>query len=148
MPLHDWTRVLPGTFHDFHYIWIAELRNRLNRDLLPDGYYAQAEQVSGASIPDVLTLHEAPETQRESGLPREGSAIAVTETPPKVLLTQDAEERLYARKRNRIAIRHRSGDWTVALIDVVSPGNKHSVHELERLLQKIDSALEVGLPAS
>ena len=148
MPLHDWTRVIAGTFHDFHYVWVAELRNRLNHGLLPDGFYAQAEQVTGGSVPDVLTLHE----EREHGgiggdlefIPG-GPAVAVVDHPPKVFLTQDAEERLYASKRNRIAIRHRSGDRTVALIDVVSPGNKQSTHELQRLLEKIESALTAGV---
>ena len=26
MPIHDWTRVKAGTFHDFHLAWIAEMR--------------------------------------------------------------------------------------------------------------------------
>jgi hypothetical protein len=46
MPIHDWTRVSDGTFHDFHIAWIAEIRNVLNGGLLPPGYYyAQAEQI-------------------------------------------------------------------------------------------------------
>lgn len=35
MPIHDWTRVTAGTWHDFHLAWIAELRNVLNGGLLP-----------------------------------------------------------------------------------------------------------------
>ena len=35
MPIHDWTRVTAGTWHDFHLVWIAELRNVLNGGLLP-----------------------------------------------------------------------------------------------------------------
>ena len=27
MPIHDWTRVAPGIFHDFHNAWVMELRN-------------------------------------------------------------------------------------------------------------------------
>jgi hypothetical protein len=30
MPVHDWTRVDAGIFHDFHNAWITELRNVLN----------------------------------------------------------------------------------------------------------------------
>lgn len=148
MPLHDWTRVLAGTFHDFHYLWVAELRNRLNRGLLPDDYYAQAEQVAGASVPDVLTLHEFESDEAGKSHPEftpGGAAVAVVDHPPQVLLTQDAEERLYASKRNRVAVRHRSGDRTVALIDVVSPGNKQSTQELQRFLEKVDSALASGV---
>lgn len=33
MPLHDWTSVAPGAFHDFHLAWIAEIRNALNHDV-------------------------------------------------------------------------------------------------------------------
>ncbi|MEZ6122380.1 MAG: DUF4058 family protein [Planctomycetaceae bacterium] len=148
MPLHDWTTVVAGTFHDFHYIWVAEIRRRLNSGLLPDGYYAQAEQVTGAAVPDVLTLQDesgsADVGSADSVVPPK-SAIALLDSPPQVQLTQSAEERLYARKRDRVAVRHRSGDRTVALIDVVSPGNKHSVAELRRFLEKIDSALEAGV---
>ncbi|MCA9047992.1 MAG: DUF4058 family protein [Planctomycetaceae bacterium] len=148
MPLHDWTTVVAGTFHDFHYIWIAEIRRRLNGGLLPEGYYAQAEQVTGAAAPDVLTLHNESESAdigpADAAVPPK-SAIVLLDSPPQVQLTQSAEERLYARKRDRVAVRHRSGDRTVALIDVVSPGNKHSVAKLRRFPEKIDSALEAGV---
>ncbi len=29
MPIHDWTRVTAGTWHDFHLAWITEIRNAL-----------------------------------------------------------------------------------------------------------------------
>ncbi len=35
MPLHDWTRVDAGIFHDFHQAWNAQLRGALNGGLLP-----------------------------------------------------------------------------------------------------------------
>ncbi len=44
MPIHDWTRVDAGIFHDFHTVWIGYLRTALNEGLLPEGYYALAEQ--------------------------------------------------------------------------------------------------------
>ena len=56
MPIHDWTRLEPGDFHDFHQCWVVELRNALNGGLLPPGYMAMAEQVTGRPIPDVVTL--------------------------------------------------------------------------------------------
>ena len=148
MPLHNWTTVVAGTFYDFHYIWVAEIRRRLNGGLLPDGYYAQAEQVTGSAIPDVLTLHDEASSEGNSlsavtQPPK--SAIALLDSPPRVQLTQSAEERMYARKRDRVAVRHQSGDRTVALIDVVSQGNKHSAAEMRRFFEKIDSALDVGI---
>jgi hypothetical protein len=29
MPVHDWTRVSDGTFHDFHYSWVLEIKRAL-----------------------------------------------------------------------------------------------------------------------
>ena len=54
MPVHDWTRVEAGIFHDFHTMWTVLLRNSLNRGVLPPGYYAMAEQHAGRAIADVL----------------------------------------------------------------------------------------------
>ena len=56
MPIHDWTRVEAGDFHDFHQCWVVAIRNALNAGLLPPGYMAMAEQVTGRPIPDVVTL--------------------------------------------------------------------------------------------
>jgi hypothetical protein len=56
MPVHDWTRVTAGIFHDFHHEWISAIKRALNSGLLPPGYYALAEQIAGGMGPDVLTL--------------------------------------------------------------------------------------------
>ncbi len=42
MQIHDWTRVAAGTFHDFHSSWITHLKEALNLNLLPPGFYAMA----------------------------------------------------------------------------------------------------------
>jgi hypothetical protein len=42
MPVHDWTRVEAGIFHDFHTVWAVAIRNALNDGLLPKGYYVMA----------------------------------------------------------------------------------------------------------
>src|SRR5207237_624691 len=100
-------RAPAGTFHDFHATWIPMLKRVLNRDVLPEGYYAMAEQAAGGIIPDVLTLqaidgHAA--GQQDSG----GTAVA--ERPPRVKITARIEQDLYLEKVNRIVIRHRSRD--------------------------------------
>ncbi len=46
MPIHDWTRVYPGVFHDFHQSWTVRIKDTLNAGLLPSGYYALVEQRS------------------------------------------------------------------------------------------------------
>jgi hypothetical protein len=43
MPMHDWTRVEAGIFHDFHLCWLAELQKALNQGGLPSDHGAGAE---------------------------------------------------------------------------------------------------------
>ncbi len=75
MPIHDWTRLDAGDFHDFHQCWVVEIRNALNRGLLPPDYFAMAEQVTGRPIPDVVTL--------QARTPRgDPGGIAVATAPP------------------------------------------------------------------
>ena len=81
MPVHDWTQVSDGTFHDFHYSWVLEIKRALKRGLLPKGYYVMAEQLGGdLGAPDVLTL-KATGTKPECEGPLAGTAT-LTETPP------------------------------------------------------------------
>ena len=137
MPVHDWTRVSAGTFHDFHQAWIVAIRDALNGGLLPEGYYAMAEQVAGRPHPDVLALEEF---ERSDGWPERdtgvGGGVAVAEHPPKVRYTLEAEATIYAAKADRVAIYHTSGDRVVAFLEIVSPGNKLSQLTVRQLLEK------------
>jgi hypothetical protein len=144
MPIHDWTRVSAGTWHDFHLAWIAEIRNALNGGRLPRGYYAQAEQIAGLLGPDVLTLQSAelslaPDYEDESG-----GGLAVATVPPRTRVVEEAEISDYALKRRTLVIRHTSGDRIVALIEIVSPGNKSSRFALDSFVEKAIEALQQG----
>jgi hypothetical protein len=55
MPIHDWTRVDHGTFHDFHQGWATQIRSALNNGILPPGYEAKVEQHTEDGIPDPYT---------------------------------------------------------------------------------------------
>jgi hypothetical protein len=37
MPMHDWARVRPGTYHHFHYRWVAAIADLLNSVACPAG---------------------------------------------------------------------------------------------------------------
>jgi len=144
MPIHDWTQVNAGIFHDFHSAWIVELRNTLNKGLLPAGYYALAEQVTRPIGPDVLTL-QANGKSRPSGKTTSSQSVALLEKPPKVRVIQESEADLYAKKANRIAIRHASDDSIIAIIEILSPGNKSSRHAIDELLDKVWSIIDQGI---
>jgi hypothetical protein len=47
MPLHDWTRVPSGLFHDFHQSWSIRIKDALNAGRLPSGTIALVEQRPG-----------------------------------------------------------------------------------------------------
>jgi hypothetical protein len=144
MPVHDWTRVEAGIFHDFHVGWLPEIRTALNDGLLPEGYYALAEQHAGHSIADVLTLHASPVTPEPLPLPPDTGGTAVAETPPKVRRRQTVEQAALTRRRS-LAIRHVSGHRLVALIEIVSPANKDRASHLEEFAAKAVSALDLGV---
>jgi hypothetical protein len=141
MPIHDWTRVEAGTFHDFHQGWTIALRNALNSGGLPAGYFAMADQVLSGPIPDVITLQRRPKPQG----PTASGGVAVAETPPRTwFVTRAAEEDVYARRANRIVIRHHLGE-VVAVIEIVSPGNKNNRHALRSFVEKARELLENGI---
>ncbi len=150
MPAHDWTRVDAGTFHDFHHSWIEEIKRALNAGLLPDDYYAMAEQRAIGLEPDVVTLELASNQGNGDGLkgdndPGENSPGGVLLAPPKVHLAGETDMEFYRRKQSRIAVRHVSGDQVVAIVEVVSPGNKSGNHALRSFVEKAAELIDRGI---
>jgi len=148
MPVHDWTRVSAGTFHAFHNAWITHIQETLNDGLLPPGYYALGEQRSGDIGPDVLALHATDEVTEEAfgtdwSESAETGMIAVAEQPPRVGATRESmkDEAFYLKKRRTLVIYHSTGDRIVALIEIVSPGNKHSAGTVHDLFERVTEAL-------
>ena len=141
MPVHDWKRVNAGAFHHFHTCWVAELAKALNDGVLPPDYYALAEQVAGGVIPDVLTLQTAAPGEDE---PEPTGGLAVAVQPPKARFSATFETDLYAERSRTVVIRHSSGDRVIAMIEIVSPGNKATRHALESFVDKAYSALKAG----
>jgi hypothetical protein len=141
MPVHDWTRIDPNLYHDFHGSWYVAIRNTLNGGLLPAGYYALSEQTTPPVIPDVLTLQapgsdEKPSTTPGGGvatLPRATIALSgVNLKPPK-------------RSRRWLAIRHSTDHKLVAVIEVVSPSNKAKLRSYDQFINKSVALLHAGV---
>jgi len=144
MPVHDWTRVEAGIFHDFHVAWLPEIRKALNGGLLPEGFYALAEQHAGRTITDVLTLHASPGYVEPLPLVPTTGGTAVAEAPPRVRRRESLELGMRARRRS-LAIRHVSGHRLVALLEIVSPANKDRKQSVEDFAAKAADALDVGV---
>jgi hypothetical protein len=141
MPVHDWIRVDAGLFHDFHQSWTVALRNALNTGGLPPDYFALVEQRIQGPIPDVLTLKLSPGAPGPS---KGTSGLAVATAPPRTRLVRRHEADIYAGKANRITVRHRHGD-VVAVIEIISPGNKASRSEFRYFVEKAADLIRLGI---
>src|SRR5437764_11926465 len=108
MPIHDWTRVDAGLFHDFHQDWTIELRRTLNAGRLPPGFVALTDQQIGGPIPDVLTLNRGSNGPSPAH-PAGGGSVALATAPPQARFVLEAERNTYARRANRLRIQHRHG---------------------------------------
>jgi hypothetical protein len=143
--VHDWALVEAGIFHDFHTVWTGQLRTVLNEGLLPQGYYALAEQHAGRPITDVLTLHASPAPPAPPlPLPPATGGLAVAEAPPRVRHRHTVEPAALTRRRT-VAIRHVSGHRLVALLEIVSPANKDRAQHVADFTAKAVDALDVGV---
>ena len=144
MPVHDWTTVVDGIFHAFHHFWIGEIAGALNAGLLPREFYCLPEQVTGPVGPDVLTLQGPPRRPAKEA-EKHGGTMA-TLTPPRVRFTGTLGNlRQGKRKPKSAVIRHTTNDRVIAIIEVVSPGNKSSQSVVRTFLDKATTIISRGI---
>jgi hypothetical protein len=55
---------------------------------------------------------------------------------PRLAVWGETEMEFYLRKQTSVAVRHVSGDRVVAMIEVVSPGNKNNRNGIEQFVRK------------
>ena len=137
MPIHDWTRAEGGDFHHFHQTWIPLLAAALNNGGLPSGFMALAEQVTGRPIPDVVTL------QSRTPINAAGGTAVLPKQAPSARVIQKLERFNYAKRADRVVIRH--GRGKVAIIEIVSPGNKSSSNAIRSFIEKATDILNQGI---
>ncbi len=131
MPLHDWTRVPSGLFHDFHQSWSIRIKDGLNGGRLPRGFAALVEQRSGPRESDVLAIEaraRRPRWEVETG------GVAAME-PPSTKMIRRTDKEIYAGRANRIVVRRHLGR-VVAVIEIISPGNKDTRSALRDFVDK------------
>lgn len=155
MPVHDWTRIYAGAFHDFHHEWLSAIKRALNRGILEPDYYALVDQVAGGLGPDVLSLDRSGglfppvlSPANGNGSPRVATAsggVLVAERPPRTRFHVTDEPRWYANKRKVVTVRHRSDHEVVAVVEIVSPGNKNSLDGVRRFVRKAEEILAAGV---
>jgi hypothetical protein len=138
MPIHQWSKVDPDLFHHFHQRWSIAICDALNAGLLPEGYSALIEQHAQGLVPDVLTV------ERGGSSPRGTSTGALLATLPRTSHAVESKENTLADRANRIAIRHQLGE-VVAILEIVSPGNKSSKSAFRKFVAKAVEFLSEGV---
>jgi hypothetical protein len=146
MPVHDWTKVEAGVFHDFHHLWITSIRRALNSGVLPPDYYAMADQVAGPGNPDVLALQRRPVPHQPTPQPSTTALATAAEIASQVRFHDRAKTQRRATWRpKRVAVRHKTGDRVVALIEIVSPNNKSSRAAIRSFAEKLAAFINDGI---
>jgi hypothetical protein len=140
MPIHDWTKVPAGLFHDFHQSWSIRIKDALNAGRLPRGVSALVEQRAGPKEPDVLAI-ESKTSARWRG-ESEGGVATLEE--PVTRIVQRSSSYLYAQRANRIVVKHHLGR-IIAVIEIVSPGNKDSRGALRHFAEKTADFIQAGI---
>ena len=109
MPMHDWSKVTPGEFHDFHGEWISATRRALLDGILPAQYYASIDQHVMGFIPDVVTL--------KSGTKRRGPAGPVELKQPRARPSVETGVAPYFRKDRLVEIYQVETNRLVRIMD-------------------------------
>jgi hypothetical protein len=141
MPLHDWTRVPSGLFHHFHQDWSIEIARTLNRGRLPKGVAALVEQHTGPLEADVLTIERRGQPPGK-GFGNDGGVA--TMAPPVTRFVARSTKQIYATRANRIVVKHHLGR-ILAVIEIVSPGNKDSRAALRDFVDTLIDPLHTGI---
>jgi hypothetical protein len=97
-----------------------------------------AEQVIGGPEPDVVTLKLSADSAAGQ------IALAEPKIKPKTSFVMTADIERYARKASWIVVRHELGE-VLAVIEIVSPGNKDSRHAIRSLVDKSVELLFEGI---
>ncbi len=110
----------------------------LNAGFLPNGYFAMLEAKAVKPVPDLVVMDLEPSCSADDG------GIDVSFQPPGTRFVVRTESAAYAKRANRVAVRHPEGN-VVAVIEIVSPGNKDSRHAIEDFARKAVAFLDAGV---
>jgi hypothetical protein len=112
--------------------------------VLPPDYYAMADQVAGPGNPDVLTLQRHPTPKQPASQP--GATALAADVARQVRFHGRAKpERRATWRPKRVAVRHKTGDRVVALVEIVSPNNKSSRAAIRSFAEKLATFISDGI---
>ncbi len=126
MPLHDWSRVDAGVFHDFHLAWVCELRRALNTAVEREANYALIEEHRDRDLHDVVARCHAPD-------------------PVLPIAPERGEAAHYAFRKRTLTVRDDQSHQATALVQIVTPGDKWSASSMLAFNERTSAAWNRGL---
>ncbi|HEV3204003.1 MAG TPA: DUF4058 family protein, partial [Gemmataceae bacterium] len=144
MPLLDhFHPPLSSTRHweSFHSAWATEIMRTLNRNVLPPGYFAEAQVHVGSRVEiDVPAFQEGTGTLETNGsaggLALETWAPPVTSLIMPAVFPDEIEVQVYSTA---------TGATLVAAIELISPGNKDRAETRRAFAAKCAAHLQMGI---
>jgi hypothetical protein len=91
--------------------------------------------------PDVPTLQAKPDDEADRSAMAAGPAAALR-TRPRPRFTAQTDTEFYRRKKSSVVVRHVSGDRVIAIIEIVSPGNKANRQAFRAFVEKACELVE------
>lgn len=144
MPLHDHfhaPRIEEAPWEAFHSAWINTIVRHLNGSLLPRRYRAFPQIHLGPFVEtDLATFERVSESQPDAPAPTNGGAAACW-SPPEALQTLDLELPAQDVFEVRV-VDEQAGKRLVAVIELVSPGNKDRPDQRQAFIAKSASYLQ------
>ena len=139
MPIHDWTRAEAGDFHHFHQTVDSAPGRCPERRWFASGVHGPGR---ASHRPPDPRCGDAPVCDRPSA---DAGGVAIAPAPaPSARVIQKFERINYAKRADRVVIRHGRGR-VVAIIEIVSPGNKDSRHAIRSFVEKAADILSQGI---
>jgi hypothetical protein len=138
MPVHQWARIKPQIFHDFHLAWGVHLSAAFNQGLLPPRFYALSEQHAGHEFSELMSLDidSGGADRRAAGTPKRGYSPL-----NQARLAAGGPKALYRALRRTLAVRHERGDRLIALVEILSLVNSDRPASVADFVRKVHAAL-------
>jgi hypothetical protein len=128
-------------WESFHAAWSVEIMSALNRNVLPKGYFAEAQAHIGHQVEIDVASFES-ETEATEAASANGGVAVQTWAPPAtalvmpVVFPDDIEVQVYEES---------GGPTLVAAIELVSPGNKDRAENRRAFAAKCAAHLHRGI---
>jgi Protein of unknown function (DUF4058) len=129
-------------WESFHALWASAIVERLNRCLLPPGYFAETQVHVGSRVEVDVASFESDQTDQQAA-PRDGAGLAVqTWVPPAAALTMPA---IFPDEVEIQVFQATAGATLVGAIELISPRNKDRAEARRAFAAKCASYLQDGI---